>query len=143
MLGLERVAGAIGAAALDSWTDAGHALETVRQVTPVEAARLVARGEAMMVDVRGHAEWAAGHLPATPNIPLGYLADRIDELPSDRLILVQCRSGARSAIAASVLQRHGRTNVANVIGGIVAWQQAGLPIEREEQDVAAGALASV
>ena len=143
MIGLDRVSGVIGAEALDSWTDAEHALETVRQVTPVEAAQLVARGEALVVDVRGQTEWAAGHLPAASNIPLGYLADRIDELPTDRLILVQCRSGARSAIAASVLQRRGRTNVANVIGGIVSWQQAGLPIEREEHEAAAGALASV
>jgi hydroxyacylglutathione hydrolase len=143
MIGLDRVSGVIGAEALDSWTDAEHALETVRQVTPVEAAQLVARGEALVVDVRGQTEWAAGHLPAASNIPLGYLADRIDELPTDRLILVQCRSGARSAIAASVLQRRGRTNVANVIGGIVSWQQGGLPIEREEHEVAAGALASV
>lgn len=143
MIGLDRVAGVIGADALETWTDAGHALQTVRQVTPVEAAQLVARGEAVVVDVRGHAEWAAGHLPATGNIPLGYLADRIDELPTDRLILVQCRSGARSAIAASVLERLGRTNVANVIGGIVAWERAGLPVEREpeEQRVVEGALA--
>jgi hydroxyacylglutathione hydrolase len=145
MIGLDRVAGVIGADALDSWTDAGHALETIRQVTPAEAAQLVARGEAFVVDVRGHAEWAAGHLPGTPNIPLGYLADRIGELPTDRLILVQCRTGARSAIGASVLARLGRTNVANVVGGIVAWQRAGLPVEheQEEQRAASGALASV
>jgi len=131
MIGLDRVAGVIGADALESWTDAGHGLETIRQVTPVEAAQLVARGDAVVVDVRGHAEWAAGHLPESANIPLGYLADRIDALPTDRLILMQCRSGARSAIAASVLERLGRTNVANVVGGIVAWQRAGLPIAPE------------
>ena len=143
MIGLDRVAGVIGADALESWTDAGHALEMVRQVTPVEAATLMARENAMVVDVRGHAEWAAGHLPGTTNIPLGYLADRLDDLPTDRLILLQCRTGARSAIAASVLERNGRTNVANVIGGIVAWQRSGLPVEQEEPDATTKTLASV
>jgi len=143
MIGLDRVAGVIGADALETWTDAGHALEMVRQVTPAEAVQLVARGEAVMVDVRGHAEWEAGHPPGTPNIPLGYLAERIAELPLDRLILVQCRTGARSAIAASVLERGGRTNVANVAGGIVAWQRAGLPVEGEARQAAADTLASV
>ena len=112
-------------------------------MTPVEARQLVARGEAIVVDVRGHAEWAAGHLPGATNIPLGYLAERIGELPTDRLVLVQCQGGSRSAIAASVLERHGCPQVANVIGGIVAWQRAELPVEREELGVLAGALEPV
>ena len=68
---------------------------------------MVARGEATVVDVRGRAEWEAGHLPGVPNIPLGYLAERLAELPTDKPVVVHCQGGARSAIAASVLQARG------------------------------------
>jgi hydroxyacylglutathione hydrolase len=61
-------------------------------------------------------------------VPLGYLSDRIDEIPADRTVVVHCQLGGRSAIAASVLQRAGRTNVANMEGGFEAWQAAGLPV---------------
>ncbi|HEU4723161.1 MAG TPA: rhodanese-like domain-containing protein, partial [Gemmatimonadaceae bacterium] len=146
MIGLDRVAGVVGADAVESWTDAGNALETVRQVTPEEVARLVARREAVVVDVRGRAEWEEGHVPGAANVPLGYLADRLDELPTDRLVVLQCRSGSRSAIAASVLETHRRANVANLIGGWVAWQRAGLLAERanaEQREPGATALATV
>jgi hydroxyacylglutathione hydrolase len=96
--------------------------------------------------VRGRAEWEEGHVPGAANVPLGYLADRLDELPTDRLIIVQCRSGSRSAIAASLLEAHGRTDVANLSGGWLAWQLAGLPGERaiaEQGEPGATMLATV
>jgi hydroxyacylglutathione hydrolase len=63
------------------------------------------------------------------HVPLGYLADRATELPRERPIVVQCQSGARSSIAASVLERLGVTNVMNLSGGMSAWVAAGLPVE--------------
>ena len=132
MIGLDRVASVIGTDALAAWAEGGRELVPVRQATPTEAAQRLARGDAFVVDVRGHAEWEAGHLPGATNIPLGYLSERIGELPTDRPILIQCRSGSRSSIGASVLESHGLTNVANVSGGLVAWQRAGLPVERED-----------
>jgi hydroxyacylglutathione hydrolase len=84
-----------------------------------------------VIDVRGRAEWEAGHLPGVPNIPLGHLAARLDEVLRDRPVVLQCQGGARSAIAASVLQAHGLTNVVNLAGGFAAWQLAGLPITRD------------
>ncbi|MEO8561305.1 MAG: MBL fold metallo-hydrolase [bacterium] len=132
MIGLDRVAGVVSADALTALTSAGRALARVAQATPAEAAELIARGRAAVVDVRGRSEWEAGHLPGVPNIPLGYLSERIGELPTDRPLIVHCRGGARSAIAASVLQARGMTNVVNLVGGITAWEQAGLPIERQD-----------
>ena len=133
MIGLDRVASVIGTDALTAWAEAGRDLVPVRQATPMEAAQRLARGEAFVVDVRGHSEWEAGHLPGATNIPLGYLANRIGELPTDRPIFVQCRSGARSSIGASVLEAHGLTNIANVSGGFIAWQRAGLPVEQQDE----------
>jgi hydroxyacylglutathione hydrolase len=137
MIGLDRVAGVVGADAIAAWTAAGRSLETVAQVTAFEAAAMVARGAATVIDVRGRAEWEAGHLPSVPNIPVGYLAERLRELPRDRPVIVQCQAGARSAIAASVLQARGLTNVMNLAGGYEAWQQAGLPTTRDAEERAA------
>jgi hydroxyacylglutathione hydrolase len=131
MIGLDRVAGVFGTDALTAWTSEGRTLATVAHATPAQAAVMVARGEATVVDVRGNAEWEAGHLPGAPNVPVGYLAERLDELPTDLPLIVHCQGGARSAIAVSVLKAHGVRNVMDLIGGYAAWAQAGLPTTRD------------
>jgi hydroxyacylglutathione hydrolase len=128
MVGLDRVAGVFGAESVATWAADGHLLATLAQRTAAEVADMLARGDGTVVDVRGHAEWEAGHLPGVANIPVGHLAERIAELPTDRPLVVHCQSGARSAIAASLLQAHGLANVVNLVGGYAAWQQAGLPV---------------
>ena len=128
MIGLDRVRGVLGADALAAWIAAGHPLATIAQATAAEASALLARGDAVVIDVRGHAEWEAGHLPQATNIPVGYLVAHLAELPTDQPLIVHCQGGARSAIAASVLAAHGRANVVNLAGGFLAWQQAGLPV---------------
>ncbi len=128
MIGLDRVAGVFASDSITAWSSAGRTLETTTQRTATEVAQMIERGDVQVIDVRGHAEWNLGHLPDVPNIPLGYLADRIRELPSATPIVVHCQGGARSAIAASVLQAHGVHNVINLVGGINAWKNAGLPV---------------
>ena len=130
MIGLDRVAGVFGGDAVAAWVTAGRALESVAQTTANELARMLARGDVAVVDVRGHTEWEAGHVPGVPNIPVGYLTERLAELPTDKPVVVYCQSGSRSAIAASVLQARGLTNVVNLAGGFAAWEHAGLPTAR-------------
>ena len=89
------------------------------------------RDELTVIDVRGRSEWDAGHLPGVPNIPVGYLTDHLREIPTSRPLVVQCQSGARSAIAASVLQANGLTNVVNLTGGFDEWQKQKLPVEHQ------------
>lgn len=132
MIGLDRAAGFFTADVIDGWRAAGRPVGTVRQVSVDEIAAQLAAGAVNVVDVRGAAEWEAGHLPGVPNVPVGFLADRLAELPADRPLVVQCQSGARSAIAASVLQAHGVTDVANLVGGYQAWVAGGNPVERED-----------
>lgn len=139
MIGLDRVAGVFGHDVLAAWTDAGHVLGTVAQRTPAEVAPLLARGEVAVVDVRGRTEWEAGHLPGVPNISVGYLAEHLAELPTDRPVVLHCQGGGRSAIAASVLQARGFTNVVNLVGGYGAWEQSGLPVTRDGAEPAAAA----
>ncbi|MET0214018.1 MAG: rhodanese-like domain-containing protein, partial [Vicinamibacterales bacterium] len=62
------------------------------------------------------------------HIPLGRLMDQVKELPDDRALLVHCAGGYRSSIAASLLQRSGRTWVSEIAGGIGAWESAGLAV---------------
>jgi hydroxyacylglutathione hydrolase len=131
MIGLDRVAGVLGTEALSAWTAAGRALETVRQLTPGEAAARLDDGDVEVIDVRGRTEWEAGHLPGVQNIPLGYLADRLDTLPADRMVVLQCQGGGRSSIAAALLQSRGLKNVANLAGGFSAWRDAGLPVTKD------------
>lgn len=128
MIGLDRITGILGADMLAIWKSAGRQLEAVAKSTVSEAAAMLAKGDMTLVDVRGRAEWAAGHIAGAVNIPLGELAERLSELPADRPVILQCQSGTRSAIAASVLQAQGRTNVRDLVGGIEAWRRAGLPV---------------
>jgi hydroxyacylglutathione hydrolase len=65
-----------------------------------------------------------------PNLPLGYLRDRLDEVPAGRPLVLQCQAGGRSGIAAGLLQAAGVDGVVNLAGGFDAWSAAGLPVER-------------
>ena len=64
------------------------------------------------------------------NIPLGYLLDRMAEVPAGRPLVLHCQGGTRSLIAASLLEARGITDVINLTGVFVAWETAGLPVER-------------
>lgn len=125
MIGLDRVIGYVDVDdALRAWEEAGHATDSVEQVTVDELAQLH-REPVTVIDVRGASEWNAGHLPGAVHVPLGTLRERVDSLPDTPLVM-QCQSGARSAIAASLLKRLGRTDVRNLVGGYAAWRSAGL-----------------
>jgi len=137
MIGLDRVGGYFTAGAIETWATEHRQIDTVRHIRPGELVGMMERGEVAVVDVRGAAEWEAGHLPGVPNIPLGYLSERLDEIPRDRPVVVQCEAGGRSAIAASVLQAHGIQNVANLSGGFRAWAADGHPVEKAEAEPAA------
>jgi rhodanese-related sulfurtransferase len=67
-------------------------------------------------------------VPGSVGIPLNHLTARLDELPRDRPIVVYCAGGYRSSIAASLLQLHGFERVAEIAGGMAAWDAARLPI---------------
>ncbi|MCS0499086.1 rhodanese-like domain-containing protein [Protaetiibacter mangrovi] len=96
----------------------------------IEPAELAALGAtAAIVDVRQPDEYAAAHVSGAQLIPLGELPARLDELPADRTLYVICHSGGRSAQATAFLEAQG-IDAVNVIGGILGWHGAGLPIEQ-------------
>jgi phage shock protein E len=93
------------------------------RVSGPEAVRLVKAG-ARLVDVRTRGEFAGGHLDGAVNVPLQELGARLSELhPGDKPLVVYCRSGARSAQAASLLRGAGFTQVHD-LGSIGRWPSA-------------------
>ena len=135
-IGLDRVAGyAEVDAALAAWTAGGRAPGTVPQTDVRQLQADLDAGTVAVLDVRAPDEWAAGHLPGVPNVPLGHLAEQVDALPRDRPLVLHCQGGSRSAIAASLLRAHGFANVVNLTGGYGAWRDAGLPTERADEAV--------
>jgi len=80
-----------------------------------------------VVDVRSEAEYAGGHIAGSRNIPLPHLDERVGEVPAGKPIVVHCEGGYRSAIAASLLQKFGRKDVRDLVGGYKAWLAAKLP----------------
>lgn len=133
MIGLDRLAGYLDCdeEMLETWRASGGTLESTPQMTVAQLRERQATGDVTVIDVRGRSEWEAGHLPGVANIPLGLLPDRLAELPERGTIVLQCETGSRSAIAASVLEARGRGTVANLEGGFTAWRKAGYPVARE------------
>jgi hydroxyacylglutathione hydrolase len=84
-----------------------------------------------LVDVRRKPEWDEGHIEGAELMPLHQLSRLLNDLDRTRPVAVHCKGGYRSAIAASMIQRAGFENVANVIGGFDAWRACGLPEVRE------------
>lgn len=126
LIGLDRVAGVFQRQAVERAD--GATLGRVAQTAPDALARRLDAGDITLIDVRSASEWQAAHLTGATHIPLGYLAERLGEVPANRPVVVQCQSGARSSIAASLLKRLGRQDVTNLTGGLAAWRAAGLPI---------------
>lgn len=99
-------------------------------IEPDETDALLAKG-AVFLDVRLDEEYVEGHIPDAIHIPLQELSDRISELPIVDTIIVVCRSGARSASAASRLLTDGIQAV-NLEGGLVAWRRSGRAVVRPD-----------
>jgi rhodanese-related sulfurtransferase len=106
---------------------------TQGEVGPEEADGLIRAG-ALLLDVREDDEWDAGHVSGAAHIPLGHLAERLDELPGDRQVVVVCRSGVRSARATAFLATSGFDAV-NLAGGMRAWAAAGLRFEASDKSL--------
>jgi hydroxyacylglutathione hydrolase len=130
-IGLDNCAGYFETAAIMAWAAAGHELQTYKVATAQQAAKDIQSGAITLIDVRNQDEWAGGHIPGARHIMLGYLAERAGEIPADKPVMVQCVSGARSAIGASILQAKGILAVANLTSGIDGWSAAGLPVTRD------------
>jgi len=98
------------------------------EITIDEALALSKKG-VLIIDVREPDELAeiSYDVSNIKNIPLGELEARLSEVPKDKQIIVVCRSGKRSGNAYGILKQNGFTNMANMQGGVLAWQEKGFP----------------
>jgi hydroxyacylglutathione hydrolase len=127
-VGLDRVAGYLDGG-MSAWTGAGLPISKTVQISPEGLRdRLGRDADLAVLDVRGDAEFAGGHIAGAVHVMGGWLADRAGELRGREPIAIVCGSGYRSTVAASVLERAGFTDIINMTGGMTAWTRAGLPV---------------
>jgi rhodanese-related sulfurtransferase len=100
-------------------------------VTIAEATHLINREDALVLDVRDPGEYGAGHILGAKNVPLSRLNDAEVAKRKDRPMIVYDEGGERSSKAVATLKKQGFTRVVNLTGGLRAWQQAGLPVEKK------------
>ena len=85
-------------------------------------------GNITIIDIRNKNEWEGGHIENSTNIPLNHLMDRISEVPMSGPVIVHCQGGYRSMIATSLLEKEGRVNVFDLVGGYQAWVSTKQPV---------------
>lgn len=128
-VGLDKIEGWFDAGELEQYASSGRKLQTLPEVSVAEAQAMMKTSNPFVLDARRKVEFADGNIPGAANIAHTRLLSRLAEVPRDRNILVNCRSGVRSARACSLLQKHGY-EVTNLAGGFLAWEQAKAPIEQ-------------
>ena len=102
------------------------------QIGTLEATRLMNQGPTLILDIREGDDYASGHLPRARHIPLSQLSKRVDEIGKfkDKPVIVTCKTGTKAGSATRLLKQAGFTNVFELRGGVNAWQQASLPVEK-------------
>ena len=124
-VGLDRIVGWARPEALSSM----DSLQVMEEIDVGEARRRIDEAGWNVLDVRRATEYAEVRVPGGQQFAHTRLAAHLKELPTDKPLVVHCRGGARSARACSLLRRAG-FEVANLAGGMMAWERAGAPVER-------------
>jgi rhodanese-related sulfurtransferase len=104
------------------------------EVSREEAQKLIEDG-AQLIDVRADHEWEAGRIPGATHLPLDQLAERAAEVDKERPVVLYCRGGNRSTMAATALAEAGY-DASKLSEGIVGWAEAGLPLAPDDGYVA-------
>ena len=115
------------------WPMIQHQLSPMREVGATHATHLINRQNALMLDVRETQEYVGGRVPNAVHVPLSQLGDRSGELKrfTSRPVIAYCERGNRSRRAAKTLAKCGFTEVHTLRGGLRAWSEAGLPVEKD------------
>lgn len=126
------VAAAVGSGAMLLWPLLRDGLGGSGTVSTLQATQLMNRENALVLDVREPAAYAAGHILGAKNLPLAELEKRAGELDKykSKPVIVACDTGSTSTRAVRQLKARGFSKAANLAGGFRAWLQASLPVER-------------
>jgi hydroxyacylglutathione hydrolase len=128
-VGIEELLGYL-AGGVAAWQKAGLPVLKTAQISPRELDQKLREGSlraADVLDVRREGEWQAGHIADVGCRALDTFPHGLPAIDRSRPVAVHCKSGYRSMIACSLLERAGHRNVMNVVGGFDAWHAAGLP----------------
>ncbi len=134
-IGLDEVRGSLQDG-VKGWERAGFELASLPQITVRNLEACLRSHDLQLVDVRRRPEWQTGHVEDAIFSPLDEFKNALPNLNRKAPLAVICKSGYRSVIACSWLQRAGFENVTNVLGGFDAWRGAGLPTAVEEALIA-------
>jgi len=106
----------------------------VKSIGPMEAVSLSNHKNGVFIDVRTDDEYREGHILHSLHAPLGLLDSKMKEISKyqNRPLIVYCRSGSRSARAGGLLKKQGLNEVYNLAGGVMAWQNANLPLTKDK-----------
>ncbi|AVO50007.1 sulfurtransferase [Melaminivora suipulveris] len=101
-------------------------------LTAAQAVQLINREKAVVIDVCEPQEYAAGHVNAAKNVPLAQLQERLPQVVKNKAVpvILVCAKGARSARAAGIARGLGYDKAQSLSGGLAAWREAGLPVEK-------------
>ena len=120
-IGFDQVAGYLKDGMLSLKARPDLISRTTRITAAALAETLTTSEHPKVIDVRTEREWQEGSIEHSLNIPLPHLSERFEEIPKNQPVVVQCASGYRSSIAASLLEREGFTQVMDLVGGYDAW----------------------
>lgn len=115
------------------WTFVAARAQAGISLAPLDAVRTISGEDALVVDVRGESEFASGHIVNSMNVPESVLKDSPAKLDKhrDKTIVTVCKSGQKSTAVAASLRKQGFDKVYNLRGGLVAWENAGLPLTKK------------
>jgi rhodanese-related sulfurtransferase len=122
----------LASGAMLAWPEISRFAGGGNEVGTLDATRLMNQATTLILDVRDAAEFAAGHLPRARHIPLEELSKRIDEIGKykEKPVLLTGKGGAGASAAARLLKQAGFTTVYQLKGGLAAWREASLPLEK-------------
>jgi rhodanese-related sulfurtransferase len=129
-VGLRRIGGYLHGG-MTSWREERQPVQRIERVTVAELhRRMEDEAGPQVLDVREESEWRAGHILDSVHVPYHDIDGVPSEIDPQRPVATICGSGPRSALAASLLQRHGAREVLHVVdGGVGTWRQNGWPVE--------------
>ena len=127
-IGFDHIRGYLagGAQSLQARPDLVRRIERI--TAPELATALGAPKPPLVLDVRGPGERADKYIAGSLHLPLNRLTRQLSTVPRDRTVVLQCAGGYRSAIAASLLAKQRWTAIADLVGGLAAWEAAGLDL---------------